>query len=153
KKEDKPATTHPIVWACIVAPGTFSEYKRLQELAEDSVDNAPRNWLYQCTLGAVMHRAGDQDSALQRLKQALAWKGNDGDPRIWLFMALAYHKLGHADDAKAALDKALRWWQKIGSPSLQEQDNVSAAFTQRLQLAVLRREAETLLGGDANPKK
>ena len=54
--KEKPPTTNPVLWTCILAPNTFSDYGRLLELAEDGADNEPRSWIYQNTLGAVLCR-------------------------------------------------------------------------------------------------
>ena len=141
-EKQNPTVTQPVVWTCLLAPGTFSEYKRLQELAEDAVDGAPKNWLYHFTLGGVLYRAGDQDGALQRLKQAFELKGDDGDARLFLFTAMAYHKLGHAAEAK-------EWFERARRPLEQTRATTEPgkSLTSRLELLLLRREAESMIGG------
>ena len=67
--------------------------------------------------------------------------GNRGRPRDWLFLAIAYHHLGHADDARKWLDKANRWFQESPKPDQAEK----IAFIERLELLLLRREAQMLL--------
>ncbi|HEV3079526.1 MAG TPA: protein kinase [Gemmataceae bacterium] len=139
--KEKPVTTNPIVWTSVLAPHTFPEYNRLQELAEDGADNEPRNWIYQNTLGAVLCRAGQHDTAVERLNRSVQLDSNQGRPRDWLFLAIAYHHLGHADDARKSLDKADRWFQE--SPKADQA--AKTAFIERLELLLLRREAQTLL--------
>jgi tetratricopeptide (TPR) repeat protein len=139
--KEKPAATNPVVWTSVLAPHTFPEYNRLLELAEDGADNEPRNWIYQNTLGAVLCRAGQHDTAVERLNRSVQLDSNQGRPRDWLFLAIAYHHLGHADDARKSLDKADRWFQE--SPKADQA--AKTAFIERLELLLLRREAQTLL--------
>jgi WD40 repeat protein/tRNA A-37 threonylcarbamoyl transferase component Bud32/tetratricopeptide (TPR) repeat protein len=141
EKQD-PAFTQPVVWTCLLAPGTFADYKRLQELAEDAVDGAPRNWLYHFTLGSVLYRAGDQDGALQRLKHAFELKGDDGDRRLFLFMAMAYQKLGRGAEARAWFERARRPLEQARATT-----EPGKSLTSRLELMLLTREAESMIGG------
>jgi len=79
---------------------------------------------------------------LQRLKQAFELKGDDGDARLFLFTAMAYHKLGHAAEAK-------EWFERARRPLEQTRATTEPgkSLTSRLELLLLRREAESMIGG------
>jgi tetratricopeptide (TPR) repeat protein len=147
-EKDKPPATNPVVWTCTLAPGAVGDYARLVALAEDAVDGDPKNWTYNHTLGAVQYRAGEVETAIQRLNQAIKVEGKDGQVRDWLFLAMAYQRLGHPEDAKQWLDKAVRGIQQVTGDKIREGDRGKPLpWNQRLELLLLRREAETLIKG------
>jgi WD40 repeat protein/tetratricopeptide (TPR) repeat protein len=142
--KEKPAVARQVVWTCALKPKTVSDYSRLVELAEDGVDTYPKDPIYHLTLGAVLCRAGQSETAVQRLQHAAEANGGRGTPREWLFLAIAYHHVGHAADARKWLEKAERWLADTGVMSLKEAG--SLGVLERLELLVLRQEAETLIG-------
>jgi WD40 repeat protein/Tfp pilus assembly protein PilF len=147
-EKDKPPTTNPVIRTCTLAPGASDNYARLIALAEDAVDGDPRNWTYNHTLGAVHYRAAEFDTAIQRLNQAIKVEGKEGYIRDWLFLAMAYQQLGHPEDAKRWLDKAVRGIQQVtGDKTRQADRGKPLPWSQRLELLLLRREAEVLIKG------
>jgi tetratricopeptide (TPR) repeat protein len=145
-EKDKPPATNPVVWTCTLAPGAFEDYARLVALAEDAVDGDPKNWVYNHTLGAAQYRAGELDTAIQRLNQAVSVEGKGGQVRDWLFLAMAYQRLGHPEDGKRWLEKAIRGMQPAhGGQSNEANRAKPLSWSRRLDLLVLRREAETLI--------
>jgi tetratricopeptide (TPR) repeat protein len=79
--------------------------KQLHELGE--VGAEPWSSLY--ILGAAHYRAGEDDQAIQRLKEALA--GPQPGPLSLLgypVLAMAYHRQGRTTEARAALDEAAK---------------------------------------------
>jgi tetratricopeptide (TPR) repeat protein len=140
--DDKPAAAvaNPVIWTCVLGPGGVGDYTHLVEMAEDGVDNHPKEWIYHTTLGAVLCRKGDFTPAMQRLLQGMRLGDGTGHVQDWLFLALAYDGLGHPEMARPYLDKAARWI---------EQNRASLAWDQRLELLVLRQEVEKQLGAAA----
>jgi WD40 repeat protein/Tfp pilus assembly protein PilF len=139
---EAPATIQKAVWTCVLAPNTFPEYARLIERAEDTVDTHPKDALYHRTLGALLTRAGQYDTAIQRLNHALELRGGEGQPQDWLFLAIAYQQAGHPDDAKKWLDRAVQ-----GIRTVNGQNRARLEWQERLELLLLQREAEKLIRG------
>jgi tetratricopeptide (TPR) repeat protein len=106
------------------------------------------------TLGAALYRAGKFNAAVQRLNKAIKEEGKGGTAWDWLFLAMAHHRLGHAAEAKQWLAKAVQWIEKASNPKPDKAAGTPLPWDQRLELKVLRREAEELiLGKAAVPKK
>src|SRR5215510_4622945 len=72
--------------------------------------------------------------------------GKDDTPWDWLFLAMAHHGLGQTDLARAYFDRARLWIdQKLGKDAgAIPASNLS--WSNRLELSLLRREAEAVLG-------
>jgi len=118
----------------------------------------------------MLYRAGQYEDAIKELKESMrirkefeesmrirtqdaAAQNASPKPRAedeaatemafdWLFLAMAHQRLGHAEDARAWLRKAVR--------SMEQTDyerSLEAAFwwSTRLEVQLLRREAETLI--------
>jgi tetratricopeptide (TPR) repeat protein len=104
-------------------------------LAEEAVTKQP-TWANLNTLGAILYRAGRFDKSMARLKEAIQKTPDKrGSWADWLFLAMAHHRLGQAKEAKECLAKA---HQLLGAAK-------AARWTDRLEMDILRREAEALV--------
>jgi WD40 repeat protein/serine/threonine protein kinase/tetratricopeptide (TPR) repeat protein len=116
--------------------------EQLVKLAERGVKSESNDPDYLCTFAAALFRAGDAKTAAQRLSDALVLQGRQPHIRECLWLSLAHARLGDAKEA--------RRWFKEATASLHARttDHPSATeelpWVQRLQLEVLRREAERL---------
>jgi hypothetical protein len=86
---------------------------------------------------------GRYDEAVRRLNEARKARGAD---TAWdlLPLALVHHRLGQAALARDALAKAVRWIDQ------QRTAGKLTVWTKRLELELLRTEAETLIREEKN---
>jgi WD40 repeat protein/tetratricopeptide (TPR) repeat protein len=142
-----PDTANSVAWACALHPAGGPDPERAVRLAELAVADEPTDPNSLNTLGAALYRAGRLDAAMARLQEAVRQTKSEGSAADWLFLAMTEHRLRHAEAARKWLDKAAAWIDRGtnqaagGAPAqLAELD-----WTRRVELQVLRREAEALL--------
>jgi WD40 repeat protein/serine/threonine protein kinase/tetratricopeptide (TPR) repeat protein len=128
------ATANLVAWTCVLGPGAVKDPTVVLHLAEKAVADEPKSYQPLNTLGAALYRAGRHAEAVKRLEEAVKVQGKGGTAWDWLFLAMAHHRLGHAKEA--------REWLARARP--QEADR-RLSWDQRLELQLLRREAEELL--------
>jgi Flp pilus assembly protein TadD len=131
-----PYQANSIAWTCCLDPRGVADFKPVLGLAKRAVAKYPNHPDLLNTFGATLYRAGQFADALKRMQQAHAksW-GRWDSVENWLFLAMAHHRLGHSDDAKTCLATAVQ--QIEGAKDISTQ--------RRLDLLILRREAERLL--------
>jgi Tol biopolymer transport system component/tetratricopeptide (TPR) repeat protein len=95
-------------------------------------------------LGPALYRAGEFEAAIRRMNETLTAKartplGRDNNEIEFLFLAMAHHRLGHTGEARQWQEKALQAIDRAGR----------RGWTNgwSLNLPILRREVEALLGG------
>jgi tetratricopeptide (TPR) repeat protein len=118
-------------------------------LAEKAVALDPKDsWSHE-VLGRTLYRAGRPEEAVKRLGEAVAISSDKtGHVWHWLFLAMVHHDLGHADEARAWLGKAAGWIdQELAKPSRESPGGSGLSWDQRLQLPLLREQAEVLIKG------
>src|SRR5262249_15208589 len=104
------------------------------------------------THGAALYRAGRFDAAVRRLEEAVAAPGNSGAAWDWLFLAMAHQRQGHGDEARRCLEKAVRWIDQAEAATTRDRPpRTPLGWQQRLELQILRREAEELVMGKPSP--
>jgi len=123
-----------VAWTGVLSADCGVKGERLVELAKQAVAREPGDPDYLCTLGAALFRAGDWPSAVQRLNEARAIHENRPCVREWLWLALVYQRMGASQEARQWLNKA--------TTALTTPDVAALPWIQRLQLKLLRREAE-----------
>jgi WD40 repeat protein/tetratricopeptide (TPR) repeat protein/tRNA A-37 threonylcarbamoyl transferase component Bud32 len=142
-KTSDPNVANDVAWACAVGPRALPDLKPAVALARLAVRVRPKEVNIRNTLGAILFRAGLHKEAVSELNEAVKLHGMGGRTWDFLFLAMAHHQLGQHDEARTWLDKGL--WVDASEKTLQE--------TQRLELQLLRREAEALIRGPASQKK
>ncbi len=153
-------------WICTLAPGAVADPHQLVKLAEGAIAAKQVGW--HTTAGAAHVRAGDPVRAVQRLKEAIAQGYRT--PAEKLLLALAYHRLGKPAEARRWLDDARKELMPhreaalgAGAFGAAAQGPLGAAlalrlvapgvwpppagWAQRLDLNMLRREAQQLILG------
>jgi tetratricopeptide (TPR) repeat protein len=150
---DNPAIACWVVITCKLAPEAVADLARPVQIAEKLSGRDPKNAEWMGILGDTLYRKGDLAAAVQRLEASIG--GNPGVGVHWrrLFLAMAYHRLGRAAEAQQNLRKAIEWTDKNAQEKLGEGAELREPlpWPQRLDLQLLRREAEQLLG--VNEKK
>ena len=158
-------TSNTVAWICVLAPDAVAEFRQPLQLAEKAVASNPTGsdkYAYLNTLGGALYRAGQSEAAVQRLGEAITAHGKDGTAGDWLFLAMAHHRLGQADEARRWLDKAAKSIDEsipppppnaaAGSPPKPQVADTTLSWRERLELQLLRREAEELIkSSDTQP--
>ena len=155
---DAVATANRVAWICVIAPDAVADLRQPVQLAEKAVASNPTGfskYAYLSTLGVALYRAGQFEAAVQRLGDAITAHGKDGTAGDWLFLAMAHHRLGQPDEARRWLDKAAKWIDEstqppppnaaAASPPKPPVAGTTLTWRERLELQLLRREAEELL--------
>jgi tetratricopeptide (TPR) repeat protein len=146
-----PATADLIAWSCSLAPNAVNNYDSPIALAVKAVETEPESNQFVITLGAILHRAGRYQEALdklteldRRLSEPNA-KANSSRAYTWYFLAMTHQALGNAEEAK-------RWLKQANESTEKALVNTEAPppWNRRLTLELLRNEANGLIGDDAN---
>jgi tetratricopeptide (TPR) repeat protein len=133
------ALANNVVWSCVLTPDAVADPGAPVRLAEAALklhlvtgrEGGDRLRI----LGAALYRAGQFAEAIRSLGESHQYRGDDGDPRGFAFLALAYHHLGHREEAKRWLGKLVAYRPKEG-PDLSWDD---------VEIRILRREAEAVV--------
>jgi hypothetical protein len=121
-------------WACALGPDALADFEPVLWALEKAI--GPRPDADQLnTHGAVLYRAGRHEDAIKRLEEGIARRDKVGTPHDWLFLAMAHQRLGHVEEARKWLDRAV---------SALDRDT-GGSWEQRLELRLLRREAEEVV--------
>jgi WD40 repeat protein/serine/threonine protein kinase len=147
EKTQDPDRANDVAWTCILAPDAVADSLRPLRLAESAVSRQPKNYAYLNTLGAALYRAGKFEQAVNRLNEAIQTQEEEGTYADWLFLAMAHHRLGHAAEARQWLAKAVQEVDKALVQRGASTRDDSLSWHQRLEMQLLRREAEALLKG------
>jgi hypothetical protein len=123
-----------VVWICAVGPEAVKDFEPLVREQTRILGPRPDPNLLN-TLGALLYRAGRFEDAVKLLEEAIARRDKVGTVHDWLFLAMAHQRLGHGDLAR-------KWLEKSGRAVEQAEDG---SWEQRLELRLLRREAEALI--------
>jgi WD40 repeat protein/tRNA A-37 threonylcarbamoyl transferase component Bud32/Flp pilus assembly protein TadD len=138
-----PQQANNVAWACARSPETVADLDKAVKLAEKSVakkrDSNSLN-----TLGAIEFRAGRYADAVKHLQEGIKLDGKSGSVWDWLFLAMAQQRLDQTAEARRWLNKATAWIDQAANLR-------PLSWEQRLELQLLREEAETLLGEVSKP--
>jgi WD40 repeat protein/tetratricopeptide (TPR) repeat protein len=130
-------------------------YTGLVGLARRAAAESPRDYPAARALGAILHRAGQYEAAVNQLNAAASLR-REPSPSVWLFLALAHQRLKHSEEAKKWLDKAREWIDRARREKQGEgRDDKTLSWhklpwNERVALTLLQREAEAekLIQGD-----
>jgi WD40 repeat protein/Tfp pilus assembly protein PilF len=157
-QQDQPEPLNTCAWTCTIGPLPQKHLRQALSLIKRAVELSPATYEYRNTLGAMLYRAGQYEDAIKEFEesmriQAATASGASVKPETkeesatilafdWLFLAMAHQQLGHVEDARAWLRKAIRSMEQT-----EYERSLEAAFwwNNRLELQLLRREAETLI--------
>jgi tetratricopeptide (TPR) repeat protein len=137
-QEKDPDTANQVAWTCVLAPDAVADYARVLPWVHNAVVGNPKRTEILGTLGAVLYRAKRYEEAIQRLNESIEKCDKVGEPQEWLFLAMAHHHLKKTNESRKWLDKAV-----LGIEKAEREKSLS--WDERLEVQVLRREAEELL--------
>jgi tetratricopeptide (TPR) repeat protein len=123
-------------------------------LAEKAVAASPEEWIYIDTLGAALYRCGRFEMAVQTFEEVNRLGNGKDLASSWLFLAMAHHRLGHLEEGRKWLNKAV---QAINQSLQKNPANGSVrpalSWEDRLELELVRREAETLFKANSGERQ
>jgi serine/threonine protein kinase/Tfp pilus assembly protein PilF len=146
---DNPLAVNFTAWTCVLLPNAVDDYTAAIDLAAKATEAQPENSQFLNTYGAVLHRAGRHQEALDKLT-ALDRRMNEPNAKAdsspaytWYFLAMTHHALDHTQEARRWLQRANEWTEK----ELAKTDE-PPAWNRRLTLELLRTEANALITGE-----
>src|SRR5262249_46388292 len=135
--------------ACSLAAGSFTPAERPGELANLELKLNGRAFWSLWLQGALHHRAGRYQGALELLPRSRDDASNPSDgvagTRMWL--ALTHHRLNQGKEARREFEQAEKWLVKFpaGLPSKEEMKQQGLHLHNWLEVHVLRLEVAPLL--------
>jgi hypothetical protein len=146
---DDMQTVYLVARIASLTAGAPAEPERVVPMADRAVATRGTAW-HRHTLAVAHFRAGQYDKAVQQCQESMK-----ADPR-WanvlngFVLAMAHQRLGHAEEARQWLDKSARWMTQASQARPKETpvDLPVPSWCDRLELQLLRREADALLGAD-----
>jgi tetratricopeptide (TPR) repeat protein len=132
-------------WSCMFGSDAVDDFNPLLKLA-GVPDNRRQDW-GEVQLAALLYRAGRFQEAAQHFDEMKADPVKGRYAVIgWFFRAMTAHRLGRAEDARRWLEKAADWMSDAEQAKLPPKEKMAAwAWNERLELSLLRREAEAVL--------
>jgi serine/threonine protein kinase/Flp pilus assembly protein TadD len=142
--EDKPELAKYIVTACGMAPGSVSDFSRVERLALRCVtgteNHAQRRWFLHAK-ALTDYRSGRNEEAIEWLRRFTPRaNGSQLDAGTFAVLAMAHHQVGHVKEAQAALDAARAIVAKEPKDVMR-----GSGLREWLHAELLYREAERLL--------
>jgi serine/threonine protein kinase/tetratricopeptide (TPR) repeat protein len=138
EQANDPGTAFWTIVTCKLAPNAVRDRAQLVRLAEKHQASDPGNAHATGLLGDVLYRAGEPRAAAEKLEAGI--RGDPGVGRNWrkLFLAMACHHLGRTAEAESNFREVEAW---TGTKEFEQ-----LPWTQRLDLELLREEAQLTLG-------
>jgi tetratricopeptide (TPR) repeat protein len=132
-------------WACAHGSSALNDLQIPLELAAKLVEENPDCAAYQCTLGALLYRAGRFEEAVRPLSQsAVAFAINPSDQFSTLYpkllMAMVHWELGEVKKSQELFDEVQSQYD--------DAINSASSWNRRATLQLLRDEAEALVSSD-----
>jgi WD40 repeat protein/Tfp pilus assembly protein PilF len=132
-----PATAQVVGWTCSLVPDALPDLKPLVQPAERALAANTESLAHHNTVALLRYRTGQLQPARQQLEKVQELRTPVHAPFDWLLLAMTEQRLGRADEAKKWLARAVEGQETAGPQTWQE----------RLELGVLRKEAEALVKG------
>jgi tetratricopeptide (TPR) repeat protein len=98
-----------LAWLLLTGPKELRDPKEALRLALEAVKLAPKQPIYQNTLGVALYRNDRFAEAVAVLEKSLKEGAGRYDAFDLFFLAMCHHRLGDVDKAKDCLDRARRW--------------------------------------------
>jgi WD40 repeat protein/tetratricopeptide (TPR) repeat protein len=130
-----PVVANALAWVCVFGWDAVADLGAPVRLAERAVASE-RSYAYLNTLGSVLCRARRFEEARTTLQEGIRLEGHGGTAWDGFLMVLTEHHLGHRDEARTWLERARKAMDESAS---------GLAWNNRLELRLLRHEAEALL--------
>jgi tetratricopeptide (TPR) repeat protein len=140
-------TANGIAWTCCLVPEAVADFRPCVRLAGLAVASEPKSRVYVNTLGAALYRAGDFQGAVEKMTEAVQLAGPEVSALDLFFLAMAHHRLKRQDQARQFLAKAVQWIDDHGGANSRPGPRAKGLrWTTRLEIQLLRKEAESLIG-------
>jgi WD40 repeat protein len=137
------AAAQLVGWTCSLAPEALPDLKPLLKPAERAQADNPKSMAHLLAVAALLYRTGQLQPALQQMEKAQPTRAATDAPTDWLLLAMTQQRLSRPEEAKKWLDKAT---QAQAPTTVKE----AQTWQERLEVALLLKEAETLVKGTKN---
>lgn len=107
--KNDPAVCNNLAWALLTAPEPLRDVKAAVPLAERAAKLAPKNAVFENTLGTAYYRAGRYREAVDILRPNLDRQADKYLAYELYFLAMSHHRLGETGRAKDYFAWANRW--------------------------------------------
>jgi WD40 repeat protein/tetratricopeptide (TPR) repeat protein/tRNA A-37 threonylcarbamoyl transferase component Bud32 len=132
---------------CLLRPESLRDLAPLVDLIGRWVAKRPQQSASHRVLGVALYRVGKFKDAIQRFHKAIDLDGESLLFQTCLFQAMAHKQLGETDEAKRWFAQGIRLINRLARPSPDDADDEKLSWPVRLEIDLLRREAETLIKG------
>jgi WD40 repeat protein/serine/threonine protein kinase/tetratricopeptide (TPR) repeat protein len=148
---DQAQEIRTVTAACRVLPDALPNMEPVVRLARKLAAKEPKKYDNLLSLGAALCRARQYDEAIKQLDGAVKLASAEGLPWDGFFLAISHHHLGHTELARAAFKRAVT---KMDRMMADKQGDLRSGlgWYNRLELRLLRAEAEKLVSENPNPK-
>jgi WD40 repeat protein/tRNA A-37 threonylcarbamoyl transferase component Bud32 len=134
-----------ILRCAVVVPDVVPDAAELIQLADKAQESRIVRHHVIKLRGAALYRAGRFQEAAEALRRAIREEGKGGDRWEQLFLAMALHQLQQKPEAQQWLDQAIRGTEALQGNAMSVPKGDELDWTYRLDVAMLRLEAEALL--------
>jgi WD40 repeat protein/Flp pilus assembly protein TadD len=149
EKDPLPILKEDLIWTCTLAANSDKDLAPVLKLAAADAADDPNNCGPLHHLGALHYRAGQWDTAIERLQQAIRLHRPDNVMRVrdWLFLAMALARKEKHDEAKQWLGKAINLLEQAGRKQPYAINGYAVSWDQWVEINLVRREAEKIVNG------
>jgi tetratricopeptide (TPR) repeat protein len=134
-----------VAWAAVAGPDALSERGQLLALAERASASPSPRAAGRRLAGAALYRAGQFDRAAERLTATIEALGEEATAHEQLFLAVAEQRRGREAEARHWLEQATRTLNGAAVPRMKYDVDAAVFWNERLELDLIRREAEALI--------
>jgi WD40 repeat protein/tRNA A-37 threonylcarbamoyl transferase component Bud32 len=139
-----PWTRDAAAYLCSLGPGSVADLDRVVAIERQVVAEAPDEYAYRDTLGAILYRAGRFEEAIRELEKSIRLHGKGGAESTWLYLSMANSRLGRRDHARRWLDKLDEELRNAVHP---REGQIPTSWEHEVHRELLRGEAERLIRG------
>jgi tetratricopeptide (TPR) repeat protein len=148
-QSDNPDNALVVAWAGVAGPDALADPARLVAAAQRAGASRSPRAAGGGVLGAALYRAGQYQKAADQLTATVEARGEERTVHEQLFLAMAEQRLGHDTEARRRWERALQGLEQTAQPRLRFDADAALFWNERLELELLRREAEALLKAGA----
>jgi tetratricopeptide (TPR) repeat protein len=155
-KSEKGGDLYLLARILALAPNGVTEPALAVERAKKAVAGQSKAGWVLHTLALSHYRAGNFEEAVSGCRKSMTENPTWGGQVVnWFLLAMAHQRLGHKEEARQWLDKAVSWVDEAQKKLPRDTPLLLPvpSWSDRLEVQLLRREADALLDGAEKNKK
>jgi WD40 repeat protein/tetratricopeptide (TPR) repeat protein len=142
-KTSQPTTAATLAWICALGPDAVPDLVGPSQLAQAALARAENSYRLR-SLGAILYRRGQWESALHRLNRSQELQSRN-TPTVWLFLAMAHHRRENAREARKWLERTGKWIEQARRNKNAGVHWDKINWEERVIIEALHREARDLI--------